>query len=656
MIGEMLERRYRVDAPIARGGMSTVYRGLDTRLDRPVAIKVMDPQFAGDPAFLTRFEFEARAVARLKHPALVSVYDQGSDGNYVFLVMELVDGGTLRELLRERGPMPPHAVAAVVAPVLDALAVAHRAGLVHRDVKPENILISDTGEVKIADFGLVRAAAAATTTSNSVILGTAAYLSPEQVTSGVADPRSDVYSTGVLMFELLTGTTPFTGDTSLSIAYQRIHDDVPRPGSRIPGVPAQFDRLVAEATYREPSHRFADAGEMAAALRAVCEQLELPTYRVPAPRRSAQHLSALAVAAVPPPQAVPSVAAPPAATTALRSPADNPVQHTRAVTGQTSRPAVVDDDEMDSDKDEPDDPRAHFTDNRRRSRRASLIWLLVIVLLALAVGVGGWWMGSGRYTAVPSLDGLTKDTAVSAIQDAGLTPSLTGRYSDSAPIDAVVGTDPATGSRITRGSTVALLTSLGRPTVPLVPAGGDVSATRSQLAERTLVPVDGGDTFSSKVPVGGVAALDPAPGTEVGVGSSVKVITSKGSPPVDVPNVKGMSESAARAALDKVGISVSTTRTTFDGSVEGGDVIGTDPAVGSPVNAGTSVVLLVSDSVKVPSLIGRSVGSAREELTRLGLRINVRQLTQNESSVIISQSVRNDLVAKDTEISVVAIP
>lgn len=262
----------------------------------------MDPQFAGDPAFLTRFEFEARAVARLKHPALVAVYDQGSDRNHVFLVMELVDGGTLRELLRERGPMPPHAVAAVVAPVLDALAVAHRAGLVHRDVKPENILISDTGEVKIADFGLVRAAAAATTTSNSVILGTAAYLSPEQVTSGIADTRSDVYSTGVLMFELLTGTTPFTGDTSLSIAYQRIHDDVPRPGSRIPGVPAQFDRLVAEATHREPAHRFADAGEMAAALRSVSEQLELPSYRVPAPRRSAQHQSAQVAPARPQPR------------------------------------------------------------------------------------------------------------------------------------------------------------------------------------------------------------------------------------------------------------------------------------------------------------------------------------------------------------------
>lgn len=678
----MLERRYRVDAPIARGGMSTVYRGLDTRLDRPVAIKVMDPQFAGDPAFLTRFEFEARAVARLKHPSLVAVYDQGSDRNHVFLVMELVDGGTLRELLRERGPMPPHAVAAVVAPVLDALAVAHRAGLVHRDVKPENILISDTGEVKIADFGLVRAAAAATTTSNSVILGTAAYLSPEQVTSGIADTRSDVYSTGVLMFELLTGTTPFTGDTSLSIAYQRIHDDVPRPGSRIPGVPVQFDRLVAEATHREPAHRFADAGEMAAALRSVSEQLELPSYRVPAPRRSAQHQSAqVAPAPAPPTEIHPNSAARPnpgattvlasgvapaaAATTALGtgSPPPGGIQHTRAVTAQTARPATVDgdsdfDDGSDFGDDQlgPDDPHAHFVEARRKSRRATLIWLLVIAVLALALGFGGWWMGSGRYTAVPSIDGLTKDTAVTALQDAGLSPDVQGQYSDAQPIDTVIGTDPASGSRVTKGSTVALLTSLGRPTVPPIPAGGDVSALGAQLADRTLVAVDGGDTFSSKIPIGGVAALDPAPGTEVAVGSSVKVITSKGSPPVDIPDVKGMSENAARAALDKVGISVSTTRTTFDDAVEGGSVIGTDPAVGSSVNAGTSVVLLISDSVKVPSLIGRSVSSAREELGRLGLEITVRQLTQNDSSVIISQSVKNDLVAKGTDISVVAIP
>ncbi len=226
LVGAVLDGRYRVDTMIATGGMSAVYRGLDLRLDRPVALKIMDSRYAGDNQFLTRFQREARAVARLKDPGLVAVYDQGIDGQHPFLVMELIEGGTLRELLRERGPMPPHAVAAVLRPVLGGLAVAHRAGLVHRDIKPENVLISDDGDVKIADFGLVRAVAEAKITSTSVILGTAAYLSPEQVSTGDAGPRSDVYSVGILAYELLTGATPFTGDSALAVAYQRMDNDV----------------------------------------------------------------------------------------------------------------------------------------------------------------------------------------------------------------------------------------------------------------------------------------------------------------------------------------------------------------------------------------------------------------------------------------------
>jgi serine/threonine-protein kinase len=196
----LLDGRYLVQAKIASGGTSTVYRGLDTRLDRPVALKVMDSRYAGDAQFLTRFQLEARTVARLKNPGLVAVYDQGLDAQHPFLVMELIEGGTLRELLAERGPMPPHAVVAVLRPVLGGLAAAHLAGLVHRDVKPENVLISDDGDVKIADFGLVRAVAAAGITSASVILGTAAYLSPEQVRNGSSSPRSDVYSVGILTY------------------------------------------------------------------------------------------------------------------------------------------------------------------------------------------------------------------------------------------------------------------------------------------------------------------------------------------------------------------------------------------------------------------------------------------------------------------------
>ena len=288
----MLDGRYLVQAKIASGGTSTVYRGVDVRLDRPVAVKVMDSRYAGDDQFLTRFQLEARTVARLKDPGLVAVYDQGLDGRHPFLVMELIEGGTLRELLAERGPMPPHAVVAVLRPMLGGLAAAHRAGLVHRDVKPENVLISDDGDVKIADFGLVRAVAAAGITSASVILGTAAYLSPEQVRDGNASPRSDVYSAGILTYELLTGRTPFTGDSALSIAYQRLDTDVPPASAVIDGVPPQFDELVARATARDPADRYADAIEMAADVDAIAEELALPEFRVPAPRNSAQHRSA----------------------------------------------------------------------------------------------------------------------------------------------------------------------------------------------------------------------------------------------------------------------------------------------------------------------------------------------------------------------------
>lgn len=285
MIGAVLDGRYRIEAPIATGGMSTVYRGLDTRLDRPVAVKVMDSRYASDSGFLARFRLEARAVARLRHPGLVAVFDQGMDGRHPFLVMELIDGGTLRELLRERGPMPPHAVAAVFNPLLGGLAVAHRSGLVHRDVKPENVLISDDGEVKLADFGLVRAVAEAGITSTSVILGTAAYLSPEQVRTGSAGPRSDVYSAGILMYELLTGSTPFTGDTPLALAYQRIDRDVQAPSEAIDGVPEEFDELVLRATSRDPDARYADAAQFGAELDAISSELRLPPFRVPAPPR-----------------------------------------------------------------------------------------------------------------------------------------------------------------------------------------------------------------------------------------------------------------------------------------------------------------------------------------------------------------------------------
>lgn len=404
LVGTMLDGRYRVDTVIATGGMSTVYRGLDVRLDRPVALKVMDSRYSGDSHFLTRFGREAKAVARLKDPGLVAVYDQGIDHQHPFLVMELIEGGTLRELLAERGPMPPHAVAAVLAPVLGGLAVAHRAGLVHRDIKPENVLISDDGEVKIADFGLVRAVAEAKITSTSVILGTAAYLSPEQVSTGDADPRSDVYAVGILTYELLTGVTPFTGDSALTVAYQRMDNDVPAPSGMIAGVPTQFDQLVRRATARDPGQRFADADAMRAELAEIVDDLGLPAFRVPAPQHSAQHLAATRVHDL----GAPDDRRPETTTVVTAAPPSPPVappvapaprQATREITRDQHDWAPI-----------PADPEAaeyslgaeqfagiemsEFHWARQRAQRALAFWVIAVLTLTGLVAAAAWTLGS----------------------------------------------------------------------------------------------------------------------------------------------------------------------------------------------------------------------------------------------------------------------
>jgi serine/threonine-protein kinase len=396
--GTLLDGRYLVQGKIASGGTSTVYRGLDVRLDRPVALKVMESRYAGDDQFLTRFQLEARTVARLKNPGLVAVYDQGLDARHPFLVMELIEGGTLRELLAERGPMPPHAVVAVLRPVLGGLAAAHRAGLVHRDVKPENVLISDEGDVKIADFGLVRAFAEAGITSASVILGTAAYLSPEQVRDGNASPRSDVYSAGILTYELLTGRTPFTGDSALSIAYQRLDTDVPPASAAIEGVPARFDEFLARATARDPADRYADAVEMAAEMEVIAGELALPDFRVPAPSNSAQHRSAALHHT--------RMSERPATGQQARQPVDAPVHHpTRQLThaaGDWSNFRSPAEPDAEPDYYEYDPVSGEFAGiaisefiwARQHARRMVLIWVALVLALTGLVATAAWTVGS----------------------------------------------------------------------------------------------------------------------------------------------------------------------------------------------------------------------------------------------------------------------
>jgi serine/threonine-protein kinase len=616
LIGTLLDGRYWIGPVLARGGMSTVYRGTDTRLERPVAIKVMAPRFAADPVFLQRFEREARAAARLHHPGVVGVHDQGIDsspaGDYVYLVMELVDGGTLRDLLGQHGRLPVPLALSVTEMVLSALATAHQEGLVHRDIKPENVLIGPGGVVKVADFGLVRAVAEASSTTGDVILGTVAYLSPEQVATGAADARSDVYATGVLLFEMLTGSPPYSGETALSVAYRHVNDDIPAPSSTGAVVPAALDELIVRATRRDPAARPPDAGAFLQLLQAI--RTDLGIDRVPVP--------------------VPSSAGEMSATTIATSPAVGP-SGTRAITRSNAAPSepvthparlgpVV-------TALEPPPHRVHPTTDsyqreRARNRRAFLAWMMIVLILASAVGVGAWWLGSGRWTVVPNLTGLHRGAVSTALASADLHARLVEDHDDTVPGDVVIRSDPAAGQRAARGADITVVISLGHPVVPAVDPGSTVDDAERAVQQADLQPrTDGNaDEFSEAVPAGAVVGLRPAPGTVLTVGAPVTVVISKGPAPITVPNVRGMRQADAVAALNRTGLTVQVRRQ-FDGQIAGGRAIGTDPKAGAGLARGANVTLLISSASVVPDVVGLSVDAARQALADAGLNSTVNQ-------------------------------
>ncbi len=609
--GTVLDGRYRLGAMIARGGMSTVYRGLDTRLDRPVAVKVMSPQYVADPTFLSRFEREARLAASLGHPGVVAMYDQGQDGDLVFLVMELVDGGTLRDLIRERGPLPVPVVLAVLDPLLDALAAAHAAGLVHRDVKPENVLISARGSVKIADFGLVRAVGSQTVATGDVILGTVAYLSPEQVATGVSDARTDVYAAGIVAFEMLTGRPPFEGDNPMSVAYQHVHSDVPAPSTRVDDVPAQLDELIVAATARNPDDRPRDASAFLAELRDVRTALHLPIVPVPIPVR-------------PRPSPTPPVPVPidhPAGQTGTRMlPADAASTAYTADTAKTAEGAAT---TPPTRVQKRPPPVARTRTAAARRRRRWLIALLVVLLLGLISAAGGWWLG-GRWAATPAAAGLTQSQAEAAVREAGLVPRVTTGHSDTVPDGVVIGTDPDSGVEQLRGSEVSVLVSAGRPRVPDIKAGTDTATATATLTAADLTVVTGtGQEFDDAVPVGAVLRTDPVGGTELSVDAPVTLILSAGPRPIVVPQVVGQSQADATKSLTDAGFTIGTVTKTFDARVEPGRVLRTDPTVGSTAARGSAVALTVADSITVPDVRGRSTKDAIAAMRDAGFSVTV---------------------------------
>jgi serine/threonine protein kinase/beta-lactam-binding protein with PASTA domain len=668
VVGAVLERRYRVDAPLARGGMSSVYQGVDLRLDRPVAIKVMEPRFAADRSFIDRFELEARAAARLHHPNVVAVHDQGVDSDQIYLVMELVDGGTLRDLLREQGALSVPLAFSILDPMLNALAAAHRAGLVHRDVKPENVLIGRGGTVKVGDFGLVRAVANAGTTSADLILGTVAYLSPEQVATGAADPRSDVYSAGVVLYEMLTGVPPYSADTPLSIAYRHVNDDMPPPSEAKPGLPPAVDDLVLRATRRDPALRPSDAAAFLAELASTRATLGIGPVPVPVPEVE---------------RPTPVAFAP--TTTVSREDVDDPNEthaywdpetvRSRPVVGPSpvgprgtralSRGEYQDLAAQHGMPDQPPppvQPMARYQAQRTRSRRVFAIWISVILLLAVLIGVSAWWLGSGRWTAIPQVTGLDTTTAEHSITTADLSVVVKQTHDNTIPAGRVINTDPTEGSRQLRGSSVTLLVSEGRPVVPDVTAGANLNTVEQAIKADQLTPrLDpNADTYSDSVPQGAVISLSPAPGSQVTVNAQITIVVSKGPAPKPIPNVVGQPHDQAFAALTSAGFQPFDEPEQFSQTVAGGLVISTTPAAGTVVDPGGSkrVGVVVSNAVTVPTLVGEQAGQAVSQLQQLGLQAQVQSLVGNDQNgTVFQQSVpANTLVQAGTQITLAVFP
>lgn len=617
LAGALLDGRYCVGPVVARGGMSTVYRGTDTRLERPVAIKVMAPRFAADPAFLQRFEREARAAARLHHPGVVGVHDQGIDsspaGDRVYLVMELVDGGTLRDLLREHGSLAVPLALSVAEMVLSALAAAHQEGLVHRDIKPENVLIGPGGVVKVADFGLVRAVAEASSSTGDVILGTVAYLSPEQVATGAADARSDVYATGVLLFEMLTGSPPYTGETALSVAYRHVHDDMPAPSTAGAVVPAALDELIVRATRRDPAARPPDAAAFLHTLQTLRADLGIDRVPVPVPAAAGDAATTMTAAHQLGPRGTRALARADAATSGPAArpagPPDYPV-----VTAVGHAPRTV------------ASAADSYQRERARNRRAFLAWMVIVLILASAVGVGAWWLGSGRWTVVPNLTGLRRAAVPATLAAADLKARLVVDHNDTVPGDLVIRSDPVAGQRATRGSDITVVISLGRPVVPGVEPGSTVNDAERAIQDADLNPrtdLDAGQ-FNDTIPAGSVVGLRPAPGTVLTVGAPVTVVVSKGPAPATVPDVRGMRQAEAMAALTRAGLRAQVRRQ-FDDEIAGGRAIGTEPKAGTGLARGTSVILLVSTASVVPDVVGLPVAQARQVLADAGLSSTVNQ-------------------------------
>ncbi|MFV0451117.1 MAG: Stk1 family PASTA domain-containing Ser/Thr kinase [Propioniciclava sp.] len=626
-MGQVLDDRYEVVQKLARGGMSTVYLANDLRLSRTVAVKIMNEGLGDAEDFASRFDAEARAAAHLSHHNVVSVFDQGTDGGRPYIVMEHIAGWTLRQIITREAPMDPRRVLDLLEPVAAALATAHAAGIIHRDVKPENVLVSDRGLVKVADFGLARAVnAQAPTGTTGLVLGTVSYIAPELVTRGSADARSDVYSLGIVMYEMLTGRKPHTGDEPIQVAYSHVHNQIPAPSMELStswregGIPPYVDALVTTAANRDRPHRPADAGVFLAHLRAARDALargvtddpDLTALMRRTTLPDTDHEPTTVVPLTADAASTPADAGPDVSGTVLPTRISN---HTRALPVEA-------------------EPR-----RRRRRPRAALV---VALIAALAVLVGGgwttWYMVEGRWVPTPALASMTQTEAQAAAQDVGVGVVFEREYSEDVPLGQVIRTDPEAETRMLRDDVITAYVSLGpeRYAVPEL-VGISLEQATTALTNTHLQVGEVTEKYHDSTPAGEVMAQGFDPEEEVKRDTAVDLTVSRGPAPVKAKDFTEKSLSALKTWAEKNAITVATSEQHHD-SIPAGSVISQEPVEGT-LHRGDTVTAVVSKGpvmVAIPTgLRGKGAANVKKQLEDLGFTTKYNRLVNGPFGIVL---------------------
>jgi len=615
LIGEIIDGRYQLTRVVGSGGMATIYAAIDLRLDRQVAVKIMHSHLAQDEQFVSRFIREAKAAASLSHPNIVAVLDQGwnqGGSPCVFIVMELIEGATLRDYLIEQGSLSPERALSIITPVASALAAAHKLGIVHRDIKPENILVSKEGRIKIADFGLARGAllGSTMTAESSVILGSVSYLSPEQVQRGVADARSDIYSLGIVLFEILTGQKPYQGEDPVQVAIKHVNERVPAPSTLKPGLSVEIDQLVLSATDIDPDKRPRDAVVMLEKLRELSEKLD------PRKRQLSLELDL-------PPLAIKEVGKKDGAKR-LRRDKDREVEIPK------NQEAAV--------KKEKSSSIAKKALSKRVKRNRQ-----IAALIAIALGIGIWYVivGPGSKVIVPSLAGLTVKEATSELADLGLDLKVEREeFSEDIPENRVINSSPAGGGRISPDGTVEVTISKGKERY-IVPTlqGLKIEIAEGLIKDNNLVVGEIIEEFSGEFPKGFIMRSSPAAGERIKRDSQVTLYLSKGVEQVGVSSYQGKSGEQALNELTEAGFDVET-KYVFSEDLPIGAVVSQIPS-GGDIDKGSVITLTVSKGsqfVFIPNVFSLSEAKAVDTLKDLDLKVVVKKVGNKKTKVVTNIS------------------